>query len=116
MVTPGDASARSTDTSADVSASICDAEASDPSDLRRARLSITASPRLGWHTYERRLAELPVHASGYGCWERRMREIRTSGATRGGDLSPPTLPFFLVCQGLRGLATRTPRRSGRRSK
>jgi len=49
---------------------------------------------LGWHTYERRLAELPVHASGYGCWERRMREIRTSGATRGGDLSPPTLPFF----------------------
>src|SRR3990172_9221989 len=97
MVTPGDASARSTDTSADVSASICDAEASDPSDLRRARLSITASPRLGWHTYERRLAELPVHASGYGCWERRMREIRTSGATRGGALSPPTLPPLRLC-------------------
>src|SRR3989304_447747 len=97
MVTPGDASARTKDTSAGVSASICDAEASDPSDLRRARLSITASPRLGWHTYERRLAELPVHASGYGCWERRMREIRTSGATRGGDLSPPTLPSLRPC-------------------
>ncbi|MGA2609246.1 MAG: hypothetical protein ABSH01_17530, partial [Terriglobia bacterium] len=39
----------------------------------------------------------PVHARGEGLCESRMREIRTSGSTRGEERCPPPLLLYRHC-------------------